>query len=150
MEFQHFTASAGCLTQSHSACLSRSLGFHRACSAERHGFEYFRHGTLSLLQPKYKNRKSFGFTVPRHPSEEFNAFLSDVVVTQPRGLERQILPDLGHVYEKLGVTFESSNYKELIRQFELMSLKHSQKAITEIKKIQALKRELINRMPRVN
>ena len=65
-------------------------------------------------------------------------------------LERQILNDLSRVYENLGIAFESSNYKELIRQFEMMSSKHSQKAISEMKKIQALKKDLIDRMPRIN
>ena len=62
--------------------------------AERHGFEYFRHGTLSLLAAlNTKTGKVVGATVPRHTSEEFVAFLTDVVATQPRDKEIHIIAD---------------------------------------------------------
>lgn len=62
--------------------------------AERHGFEYYRHGTLSLFAAlNTKTGKVVGSTVPRHTSEEFVAFLSDVVATQPRGKEIHIIAD---------------------------------------------------------
>jgi transposase len=62
--------------------------------AERHGFEYYRHGTLSLFAAlNTKTGKVIGSTVPRHTSEEFVAFLSDVVATQPRGKEIHIIAD---------------------------------------------------------
>jgi transposase len=62
--------------------------------AERHGFEYYRHGTLSLLAAfNTKTGKVVGTTVPRHTSEEFVAFLTDVVATQPRGKEIHIIAD---------------------------------------------------------
>lgn len=50
--------------------------------AERHGFEYFRHGTLSLfaaLNPK--TGEVLGQTAPRHTSAEFVMFLGEVVAT---------------------------------------------------------------------
>jgi transposase len=52
--------------------------------AERHGFEYYRHGTLSLfaaLDPRTGH--VVGQTAPRHTSSEFVAFLRDVVERCP-------------------------------------------------------------------
>jgi hypothetical protein len=57
--------------------------------AERHGFEYYRHGTLSLYAAlNTGNGEVIGQTAARHTSEEFVAFLGEVVATQPRN--RQI------------------------------------------------------------
>ena len=54
--------------------------------AERHGFEYYRHGTLSLYAAlNTKTGEIVGQTVPRHTSEAFIEFLQDIVDTQPRG-----------------------------------------------------------------
>ena len=48
--------------------------------AERHGFEYYRHGTLSLYAAlDVKTGKVQGKTAKRHTSSEFIAFLSEVV-----------------------------------------------------------------------
>ncbi len=48
--------------------------------AERHGFEYVRHGTLSLYAAfNTKTGEVLGKTVPRHTSSEFVAFLTDIV-----------------------------------------------------------------------
>ena len=61
---------------------------------ERHGFEYFRHGTLSLyaaLDPK--SGEVIGKTASRHTSEEFVAFLLAVVASQPKGKEIHIILD---------------------------------------------------------
>ena len=53
--------------------------------AERHGFEYFRHGTLSLYAAlNTKTGEIIGQTVPRHTSAAFVEFLGDIVATQPR------------------------------------------------------------------
>jgi transposase len=50
--------------------------------AERHGFEYYRHGTLSLYAAlDVKSGKVHGKTAPRHTSDEFVAFLESVVDT---------------------------------------------------------------------
>ena len=53
---------------------------------ERHGFEYFRHGTLSLYAAlDVKSGKVHGKTAARHTSEEFVDFLSQVVaLCQPK------------------------------------------------------------------
>lgn len=62
--------------------------------AERHGFEYYRHGTLSLyaaLNPQ--TGEVIGQTASRHTSKEFVAFLSDVVATQPADREVHIILD---------------------------------------------------------
>ena len=46
--------------------------------AERHGFEYYRHGTLSLFAAlNTQTGEVLGQTVPRHTSEAFVAFLGD-------------------------------------------------------------------------
>ena len=47
---------------------------------ERHGFEYYRHGTLSLYAAlEVKTGKVRGKTAARHTSEEFVGFLEDLV-----------------------------------------------------------------------
>jgi len=52
---------------------------------ERHGFEYFRHGTLSLYAAlNTATGEIIGQTVPRHTSAAFVAFLSDIVALHPR------------------------------------------------------------------
>lgn len=51
--------------------------------AERHGFEYFRHGTLSLYAAfNTKTGEVLGKTAERHTSAEFVAFLADIVINQ--------------------------------------------------------------------
>lgn len=62
--------------------------------AERHGFEYYRHGTLSLYAAlNTRSGEVLGKTVERHTSEEFVAFLVDIVASQPRGREIHIIAD---------------------------------------------------------
>jgi transposase len=52
--------------------------------AERHGFEYFRHGTLSLYAAlNTATGEVLGKTTARHTSAEFIAFLDDLLATQP-------------------------------------------------------------------
>src|SRR5277367_15132 len=54
--------------------------------AEKHGFEYYRHGTLSLYAAlDVKTGKVHGNTARRHTTAEFVAFLTDIVANQPRG-----------------------------------------------------------------
>jgi transposase len=61
---------------------------------ERHGFEYFRHGTLSLYAAfNTKTGEVLGKTAARHTSAEFVAFLADLVVNQPRGKEIHVIAD---------------------------------------------------------
>ncbi len=61
---------------------------------ERHGFEYFRHGTLSLYAAlNTKTGEVVGKTAHRHTTEEFVAFLADVVANQPQGKEIHVIID---------------------------------------------------------
>jgi len=62
--------------------------------AERHGFEYYRHGTLSLYAAlNAATGEVLGKTAARHTSEEFVTFLSDIVSHQPRHREIHIIVD---------------------------------------------------------
>src|SRR5437867_6700996 len=62
--------------------------------AERHGFEYFSHGTLSLYDAfNTKTGEVLGKTAERHTSGEFVAFLTDIVVNQPKGKEIHVIAD---------------------------------------------------------
>jgi transposase len=61
---------------------------------ERHGFEYYRHGTLSLYAAfNTKTGEVLGKTADRHTSAEFVAFLTDIVVNQPPGKEIHVIAD---------------------------------------------------------
>jgi transposase len=62
--------------------------------AERHGFEYYRHGTLSLYAAfNTRTGEVLGRTAARHTAAEFVAFLTDLVVNQPRGKEIHVIAD---------------------------------------------------------
>jgi len=62
--------------------------------AERHGFEYFRHGTLSLYAAfNTKTGTVLGKTADRHTSAEFVAFLTDLVTHQRAGKEIHVIAD---------------------------------------------------------
>ena len=61
---------------------------------ERHGFEYYRHGTLSLYAAlNTRNGAVVGKTAARHTSQEFVAFLADLVANQPPGKEIHLIAD---------------------------------------------------------
>jgi transposase len=61
---------------------------------ERHGFEYYRHGTLSLYAAlNTHSGEVLGKTAAHHTSQEFVAFLADLVANQPRGREIHIIAD---------------------------------------------------------
>jgi transposase len=54
--------------------------------AERHGFEYYRHGTLSLYAAlDVKTGQVHGMTAGRHTSQDFIAFLEGLVERTPTG-----------------------------------------------------------------
>lgn len=62
--------------------------------AERHGFEYVRHGTLSLYAAlNTETGEVLGKTVARHTSAAFVAFLSQIVAHQPRSREIHVIVD---------------------------------------------------------
>jgi transposase len=62
--------------------------------AERHGFEYYRHGTLSLYAALHTaSGKVIGRTTARHTSAEFVAFLEDLLARQPNQQPVHIICD---------------------------------------------------------
>ncbi len=62
--------------------------------AEKHGFEYHRHGTLSLYAAlDVKTGQVHGKTARRHTSEDFLAFLSDIVRRTPGSKPVHIILD---------------------------------------------------------
>jgi DDE superfamily endonuclease len=62
--------------------------------AERHGFEYYRHGTPSLFTAlNTQTGEVVGQTVPRHTSDAFVEFLTDVVTAAPRAKEIHVILD---------------------------------------------------------
>jgi len=63
--------------------------------AERHGFEYYRHGTLSLYAAlDTQSGKVLGKTAARHTSQEFVEFLTEVVERAPAREVHIILDNL--------------------------------------------------------
>jgi transposase len=78
--------------------------------AERHGFEYFRHGTLSLYAAlDVQSGKVHGKTAERHTSEEFVDFLAQVVtLCQPKQEIHIIVDNLSaHKTRKVSEFLES-------------------------------------------
>ena len=62
--------------------------------AERHGFEYYRHGTLSLYAAlDTSTGRVHGKTAARHTSQDFVAFLKEVVSLCPAGQQIHIILD---------------------------------------------------------
>jgi len=62
--------------------------------AERHGFEYYRHGTLSLFAAlNTRTGTVLGQTAARHTTEEFVAFLTQLVALEPADREIHIIAD---------------------------------------------------------
>lgn len=62
--------------------------------AESHGFEYKRNGTLSLFAAlNTTTGQVLGKTAARHTSEQFVAFLTDIVASQPEQREIHVICD---------------------------------------------------------
>jgi transposase len=62
--------------------------------AASHGFEYFRHGTLSLYAAlETQSGEILGKTAQRHTSAEFVSFLEDIVTAQPDGKAIHVIAD---------------------------------------------------------
>lgn len=77
---------------------------------ERHGFEYYRHGTLSLYAAlDVKSGKVHGKTAARHSSDEFVDFLGQVVDLCKPNQEIHIIVDnlSAHKTKKVGQFLES-------------------------------------------
>jgi DDE superfamily endonuclease len=62
--------------------------------AERHGFEYYRHGTLSLYALDTQSGKVLDKTAARYTSQEFVEFLTEVVERPPAREVHNILDNL--------------------------------------------------------
>src|ERR1700741_4552404 len=61
---------------------------------ERHGFEYYRHGTVSLYAAfNTRTGEVLGKTTARHTSAEFVAFLGELLAHQPRCKEVHVICD---------------------------------------------------------
>ncbi len=72
--------------------------------AERHGFEYHRHGTLSLYAAlETRTGEIVGQTAVRHTSAEFVAFLAQIVAHQPAGRAIHIIADNLSAHKTKGV-----------------------------------------------
>jgi transposase len=62
--------------------------------AERHGFEYYRHGTLSLYSAlNTQTGEVLAKTTARHTSEEFVDFLAQIVDSQPTKRPIHVIAD---------------------------------------------------------
>lgn len=72
--------------------------------AERHGFEYYRHGTLSLYAAlNTRTGEILGQTVPRHTSAAFVEFLEDILATHTRQREIHVIVDNLAAHKTKGV-----------------------------------------------
>jgi len=86
--------------------------------AERHGFEYYRHGTLSLYAAlNTQTGEVIGKTASRHTSEEFVAFLADIVGQQPADRELHIIADNLSAHKTKGVEEFLSKHTNVMIHF---------------------------------
>jgi len=86
---------------------------------ERHGFEYYRHCTLSLYAAlNTRCGAMLGKTVARHTSQEFVALLAEVVANQPAGKELHIIANNLSAQKTARVHFTSpKQLREAIDEF---------------------------------
>ncbi len=61
--------------------------------AESHGFKYKRNGALSMFAAYTATGEVLGKTAASHTSEQFVAFLTDVVASQPKRTEIHVICD---------------------------------------------------------
>jgi transposase len=72
---------------------------------ERHGFEYYRHGTLSLYAAlNTRTGQVLGKTAKRHTSAEFIGFLRQILDGQPPGQEIHVIVDNLSAHKTKAVT----------------------------------------------
>jgi len=132
--------------------------------AERHGFEYYRHGTLSLYAAfNTKTGEVLGKTAKRHTSAEFVAFLSDIVAHQRRGKEIHVIVDnlSAHKTKKVQVFLDehpnvqlhfTPTYSSWLNQVELWFAKIERDVIARgvFKSVPDLKRKLMRYIKHYN
>jgi len=125
--------------------------------AERHGFEDFRHGTLSLYAAfNTKTGEVLGKTTARHTSAEFVAFLTDIVIDPPRGKEIHVIADNQSAHKSRPVTdflavhpkvhlHFTPTYSSWLNQVELWFSKIDRDVIARgvFTSVSALKRKLL-------
>ena len=137
--------------------------------AERHGFEYYRHGTVSLFAAlETQTGQVLGKTAPRHTSEEFVAFLQQIVAHQPAKHEIHIIADNLSAHKTVRVRefldqnpnvkmHHTPTYSSWLNQVELWFSKIERDVIARgvFKSVPDLKRKLMryirhyNKNPRV-
>ena len=64
-------------------------------------------------------------------------------------LEHAILDELANVYQVCGHSFDSQDYVLLISQYQGLEKKGSTKSLQELQKVQMLKKQVIDGMPKV-
>ena len=139
-------------------CRCRLVGWNATASNTN------RHGTLSLYAA-FNNGSGevLGKTVARHTSQEFVAFLADVVASQPRGREIHIIADNFSAHKtKLVQQFLDSHrkvqlhytptYSSWLNQVELWFAKVERDVIARgvFTSVTDLKRKLMNYIRRYN
>ena len=86
--------------------------------AERHGFEYYRHGTLSLYGAlETRTGEVVAKTAPRHTSAEFVAFLAQIVAQQPKGRKIHIIADNLSAHKTKGVAEFLAHHRQVKLQY---------------------------------
>ena len=132
--------------------------------AERHGFEYYRHGTLSLLAAfDTKTGEVMGQTVARHTSAAFVAFLEDLVAHQPEGQQIHVILDnlSTHKTKRVAQFLEehpnvnlhfTPTYSSWLNQVELWFAKIERDVIRRgiFKSVKDLSRKIINYIKKYN
>jgi transposase len=85
---------------------------------ERHGFEYYRHGTLSLFAAlNTRTGKVLGETVERHTSEDFVAFLGTIVASESKGKEIHIVLGISRPTRRVGFSNSSRAHPKVHLHF---------------------------------
>lgn len=132
--------------------------------AERHGFEYYRHGTVSLFAAlETQTGQVLGKTAPRHTSEEFVAFLQQIVAHQPTKREIHIIADNLSAHKTVRVRefldqnpnvkmHHTPTYSSWLNQVELWFSKIERDVIARgvFKSVPDLKRKLMRYIRRYN
>jgi len=112
--------------------------------AERHGFEYFRHGTLSLYAAfNTRTGEILGKTASRHSSAEFVDFLADLIASQPKRKEIHLIADnLGRRTTITRVRAGHVEYVEILARIPLH--RNENRARWQVATVLRLMRDLIN------